>query len=279
MATLAEYRQREHWSYSALNQFLNICSLQFYFDRIAKLPRAFTPVSLSFGNAFHRVCEYVSMIRIEGKQPKKAEATNLFGDLWSRQVQEDKDLKFDKDENSNSCSKRGRDMIGCLVDNIDPEEQVIAVNEAFCVPIVDADGIALEKPLIGEIDTIVSKAGRKSLVDWKTAANRWAKDKAGKDLQPTCFTYAYLQLHGELASFRFDVIVKKKTPIIERHLTERNQDHFDRMVALIQMVEKAIAAECFLPNEQSFYCSGCGHQAACKAWHRDSAKVNVRMAA
>jgi hypothetical protein len=27
MATLDDYRAREHWSFSALNQFLNICSL------------------------------------------------------------------------------------------------------------------------------------------------------------------------------------------------------------------------------------------------------------
>jgi putative RecB family exonuclease len=255
MATLSEYRQREHWSYSALNQFLNICSLQFYFDRIAKLPRAFTPVSLSFGNAFHRVCEYVSMIRIEGKQPKKAEAKDLFGDLWSRQVQEDKEIKFDEDESAESCSKQGRDMIGCLVDGVDAEEQVIAVNEAFCVPLIDATGNVLEKPLIGEIDMVVTKAGKKSLVDWKTAANRWPKSKAAKDLQPTCFTYAYQQLHDEAPGFRFDVITKAKTPVLERHLTERNQDHFDRMVALVMAVEKAIKAESFLPSEQSFYCA------------------------
>ena len=34
MGTLREYRARPHWSYSALNQFFNICSLQYAFDRI-----------------------------------------------------------------------------------------------------------------------------------------------------------------------------------------------------------------------------------------------------
>ena len=36
MGTLDQYRDREHWSYSALNQYLNVCSLQYFFDRIAK---------------------------------------------------------------------------------------------------------------------------------------------------------------------------------------------------------------------------------------------------
>lgn len=54
MATLNDYRSREHWSFSSLNQFLNICSLQFAFDRIYRLEKTFTPISLSFGSAFHR---------------------------------------------------------------------------------------------------------------------------------------------------------------------------------------------------------------------------------
>jgi hypothetical protein len=53
MATLAEYRAREHWSFSALNPFVNICALQFAFDRIYRLPKALTPVTLAFGSAFH----------------------------------------------------------------------------------------------------------------------------------------------------------------------------------------------------------------------------------
>jgi hypothetical protein len=211
MATLDEYRDREHWSFSALNQYLNICALQFYFDRIARLPKTFTPVTLSFGSAFHRVCEWISLTRKEGKMPKREEAVDLFGTIWDRQTREDRNIRFDEELDANGCSVQGRDMIGCLVDNLDPEERVLAVSEAFAVPIVDAEGQVLEKPLIGEIDLIVEKAGRKFLVDWKTAARRWPKGKATGDLQPTVFLYGYRQLHGEIPGFRFDVIVKNKT--------------------------------------------------------------------
>jgi hypothetical protein len=226
MATLDDYRDREHWSFSALNQFVNICGLQFYFDRIAKLPRRFTPVTLSFGSAFHRVCEWISLTRKEGKMPQREEAADLFGTLWGRQVTEDKNIRFDEEMDANACSVQGRDMVGCLVDNLDPEERVLSVSEAFAVPIVDVDGRVLEKPLIGEIDLVVEKAGRKTLVDWKTAGKRWAKGKAALDLQPTVFLYAYRQLHGDLPGFRFDVVVKNKTPVLEQHETERTQAQF-----------------------------------------------------
>ena len=78
---------------------------------------------------------------------------------------------------------------------------------------------------------------------------------------------------------RFDVVVKNKTPVVEQHVTMRTQDQFDRMVELVKQAEKMIAAEHFLPSEQGFYCSGCPHQEACRAWHRSTARVSVRMAA
>jgi hypothetical protein len=279
MGTLDDYRSRAHWSFSALNQFLNICALQFYFDRIAKLPKTFTPVTLSFGSAFHRVCEWISLTRKEGHMPNRAEAVDLFGTLWARQVGEDKAIRFEEDQDQDSCSKQGQDMIGCLVDNLDPEERVLAVNEAFAVPLVDLQGQVLETPIIGEIDLVVEQGTRKALVDWKTAAKRWSKGKAALDLQPTVFLYGYRQLHGEIPGFRFDVLVKNKTPVLEQHVTERTVDQFYRMVELVKLVERAVKAEVFIPNEQGFYCGGCPHQEACKAWHLKAARVSFRVAA
>jgi hypothetical protein len=78
---------------------------------------------------------------------------------------------------------------------------------------------------------------------------------------------------------RFDVVVKNKTPVVEQHVTTRTVDQFHRMIELIKRVEDMIAAEHWLPNEQGFYCGGCSHQGACKAWHRQASSVSVRMAA
>ena len=162
---------------------------------------------------------------------------------------------------------------------VDPEEQVLAVNEAFAVPLVDAWGSVLEKPLVGEIDCTVRKGEQTVLVDWKTSGRRWPKDQAEKSLQPTVYLYAYRKLYAQEAPMRFDVVVKNKTPVCEQHITTRTQDQFDRMVELVKQAEKMIAAEHFLPSEQGFYCSGCPHQEACRAWHRSAARVQVRMAA
>ena len=278
MATLSELRDRPHWSYSALNQFLNICSLQFAFDRVYKLVKAFTPVALSFGSVFHRCQEWVAMNRMEGKTPASKDASDLFQTLWSRQIEEDGNIRFDDEITPETCAEQGRNLAACACDNVDPDEQVLGVNIPFAVPLVTDRGRALEKPLIGEIDLVIEKSGQRHLVDWKSAARRWPKDKADKDLQPTVLLYAWKQLHDEAVPFRFDVLVKNKTPVMEQHVTERCDDQFRRMVTLAGKVEAMVAAEHFLPNETGFYCGSCPHQAACKPWHRNQARL-VKVAA
>jgi Holliday junction resolvase-like predicted endonuclease len=280
MATLQQYREeRPHWSYSALNQIFNVCGLQFYFDRIVKLPKAFTPASLAFGSAYHRVMEWAALMRKQSQQVKAQSASELFHDVWSRQIEEDTDIKYDDGEDAETSAKLGRDMVECAVSNFDPEEEVVTVNEAFCVPLRDVSGVTLEKPLIGEFDLVVRKAGLNTIVDWKTAAKRWSKSKAAKDWQPTAFLMAHQLKHGTVPGFRFDVVTKNKTPAFESHVTSRSESDFFRFVHLVKLADSMIEANHFAPNEQGFYCSGCPHQEACKNWHVSKSRTHVRLAA
>ncbi len=93
------------------------------------------------------------------------------------------------------------------------------------------------------------------------------------DLQPTIFLYGFQHTHGETPDFRFDVVVKNKTPVLEQHTTSRTVDQFNRMVECVKRAESMIQAEHWLPSEQSFYCGGCGYQEACKGWHRQRTKL------
>lgn len=105
---------------------------------------------------------------------------------------------------------------------------------------------------------------------------RCSKGQADKSLQPTAYLYAHRQLHGTDAVLRFDVAVKNKKPVIERQVTTRTEDQFHRMVELVKRVESMFQAEHFLPNEQSYSCSGCPHQQACRAWHREAWRISAR---
>ena len=120
---------------------------------------------------------------------------------------------------------------------------------------------------------MVRKQGRSVILDWKTSGARWAKDKADKSLQATVYAYAYSLLHDDEPQVQFNVVVKRKKPVLEQHTTRRTQDDYHRLVELVKIVEKMIAAGVFAPNETSFYCKGCPHQSACRAWHRKRSRT------
>ena len=223
--------------------------------------------------------EWAALTRMHGHHPLADDAAALFQDVWGRQLQEDRDIKFDEGEDSDTCAAMGRGMCACIVNNTDPGERVLSVSEAFAVPLTCADGGTLETPLIGEIDCAVEKAGARTLVDWKTSGRRWPKDKASKDWQPTAFLYGYGIKHGLAPDFRFDVVTKAKTPALERHETTRTADDFVRLAEYARLAENMIAAEHYCPNEMSFFCGGCPYQEPCRNWHRLRARTTVRLAA
>ena len=53
MATIDELRQKPHWSYSALNTYLNVCQLQYFYRYVEQPEIERTSVCLPFGKAFH----------------------------------------------------------------------------------------------------------------------------------------------------------------------------------------------------------------------------------
>lgn len=279
MGTLDDYRKRPHWSYSSLNGLLNICSLQWAFDHVYQKPKTFTPVSLAFGNVYHRVMEWISMSRMEHNLPSPESAADMFADLWSRQLAETPDIRFNEETTADTCADQGRGLVSCVIANLDPAEEVLAINQAFAIPLIDAAGEMLEKPLIGEIDCVVRAKRVKTIVDWKTSAKKWSKNKAKGDLQATAFCHAYRELHGENVPFRFEVVTKTKTPAFEAHETRRDPDSGVRLVEFAKIAEKLVNSEAFYPNEQSFYCGSCPHTEACQKWHREAARRTVTMAA
>jgi len=276
MSTLKELcADREHWSYSSLNQFLNICSLQWALQRLWRLKPEYTPVNLSFGSAFHRTLEAISLQRKDGKLMPAKDSQELFTDLWQRQQAEDENIRFEEDDDKEKLSNQGRGLVACYASSIDPAEEILHINQPFAVPLIDANGEVLLKPLIGEIDLVVRKQALKSLVDWKSSATRWNPGKPHRSMQPTIYLYAYAVHHGEadLPDFRYDILVKNKTPVFEQHRTKRNADSFHRMIEKVKLAESMIASEHFVPNDEGMFCKSCPFQGACKSWHKDRSKL------
>ena len=272
---LSDYRDRPHWSFSSLTQLLNVCSLQWMFEKLLRLPRPSTPVSLVMGSAYHRVMEFIAMHRMEGRLPMPAETRDLFHTLWEREQKEGPPMEKTEDS-PEKLAEQGAGLVAVYLQQVDPRECVLDINQAFAVPVGNS-----ERPLIGEIDCVVEEAdGQTVLVDWKTSARRWPKEQADKSLQPTAYLYAFGQLQpGCTDKFRFDVAVKNKTPIIELNHTSRKPDDFLRLERLVEKADQIVQHELFYPCDQSFACAGCQYAEPCKAWHRQAARTTVNLAA
>src|SRR5580765_5045570 len=101
---------REHWSYSQLNQLLRICPLQFAFQRISRLQPEFVTETLPFGSAIHRTAECLWASKLDGKDVPADDLAELFAVLWKREVGDTPNLKYQKSD-FDSLLTQGQDMI------------------------------------------------------------------------------------------------------------------------------------------------------------------------
>lgn len=263
---LLELRKQPHWSFSSINLFLN-CSLQWAFRYLFRIAPESTSVSLLFGSAFHRTLEFLANKRMSDQHIEPEALQNVFSEAWNNECNSAENIDWGS-STFDKLNDAGRKMVDTL-NRSWPSEEILGFSKAFCVQIP-----GVTKNLIGEIDLIVKdQHGNIVLVDWKSATRKWPEDKADKDLQATCFSYAWTHLTGLIPDFRYDVVTKTKDPSYTQHQTTRTEDDFQRMIHTVQTIERAIQAMAFLPNESSFFCSGCPYTSACKECHRTQAKT------
>lgn len=273
--SLFSLRKEAHWSFSSLNTYLNICSLRYAFEYVYGLEREKVSASLPFGRAFHAALSEYAISTMSGKAMELSEVQEAFCEYLSIELNDTENICFKEGESPESLRERGMLMLAIALENWKHDERVTDIAKAFSAELPQAS-----KVLIGEMDMLVrSQDGKPVIVDWKSSASKWPHEKADKDLQATCFSYAYFKESGIIPDFRFDVVTKAKNPAFESHWTRRDEDDFLRLFKLIHSVEKAVRAEVFLPADNSFSCKECAYASACRNWHRKKLKFNAVMSA
>jgi putative RecB family exonuclease len=89
-------------------------------------------------------------------------------------------------------------------------------------------------------------------------------------LQATCYINAVQERYGEPVSLNYVVLVKTKTPQVQRLTTDRTESDLGRLGDTVQSVQRAIEAGAFYPVENPMNCSGCPYRGPCKEWQGDS---------
>lgn len=256
-----ELRQSPHWSYSALNTYLNICQLQYFYRYIEQAEVEQTSACLVFGKAFHAALSQQADFAKSGNNLSIDILTDLFDDYFTTSVKATEGVKFKEGENADTMVDLAHRMFKPVLDSWNDFYNVRSIAEGFRIEVP-----FLDKPLIGEFDCVVDDGKEPCIVDWKTSATKWPAGKANKDLQATIFSYAFQKLYGKIPLFRFDVVTKAKAPTCEAHYTVRGEQDFQRFELLAEKAQEAIHNGVFLPSETSFACADCPYKSRCKNW-------------
>ena len=262
--TLSQMRQKPHLSNSSLRTYID-CSLRYRLSRIDKIRPAFRSSNLILGSAIHKVMEQYYLAKQEEKNVPEPDLINTLSNYLEHACSSDPEVLFKKGESKESLIEQGKDLIKCFLNEV-PEEQsrVLAVEQPFRLEIP-----GLDVPVIGGIDLILEDSdGTITIIDHKTAA----KTPSDKDVHGSDQLTLY-QMAVKASGYRdaeivlgFNTLIKTKTPKLQIDFTSRTDLEEHRLVRKFQEVSRGIAAEIFIPNNNSWLCGSCEFSTACNAW-------------
>jgi len=269
--TLAALKERPHYSYSAINTYLNICQLQYYYRYEERREAEQTPVALPFGSAFHAAMSEQAQAARDGRLVDADDLRDVFATYFKANVADSPNVILKEGDTIDSLIDLAAKMLAAANAEWPDFHQTI---DDVAVPFIfGMEG--LSKPVIGEYDLLIREptpfddadAPTVTIVDWKTSARLWAEDRADRELQATIYIAAFQTTHGITPDFRYDVVTKARQPKVARFHTARSDAQIARMKRLLLEADRAIQAGVFLPSETSFSCTDCPYAGACSKWH------------
>ncbi len=267
-ATKHRATRRPHWSYSQLSQFMR-CPLQFFFERIAIIPRPFVGSGMVLGSAIHEgLAAYHRQLQMQ-KLPSNSEIKERFVDAWHA-AESERPIQYRESEQRGDLLEQGISLLETYLAE-PPPQRILAVEEPMTVPLHNSAGEFLGKPLMAIVD-LLNREERSGLTvtEFKTSGRRYNEFEADTTLQATCYAHAVQEKYDEPAAVKYTVLVKTKKPAIQRLETVRSDADLGRLGDIVQNIERAIEAKAYYPIENPMNCSGCPYRIPCRDWKGQS---------
>jgi RecB family exonuclease len=258
-----------HHSYSALHTYASICSLQYRFKYIDRLPQERIGATLVFGSAMHEALHAIDGELAKGRPPQAKQALAVLRSYLEKAYgNRNVPVVSTQGDGLEDLFGEGVRLLEYYASVLPSGEVPLELSRSFKVPLFDAGGEALPRPLRGELDRWVrTKDGRVGIGDWKTSDRRWSKRKVAQDDQATAYFLGGEHILGRRPDFfRYELILKTKEPEVERYPAVRTAVHTRRFVKKVQELDKAIKSGIFLPNDDSFACPTCPFRNVCEKW-------------
>lgn len=236
-----------------------LCPLKYRFQYVDKIPKPWRASALAFGTSVHSAIEWFHRERIAGRAPDAEAVQSIFAADWYAQNLEP--LVFKEKETQGGLADLGRKMLSLYVEQALREPVPADVEESFEVDLTDpVTGEVFDLKLRGRIDLL---EGEGTVVDVKTASRSFGD--RGTNLQLSTYALANFVLRRRIPKLRLDVLLKLKTPRVERVETARTVEDLAWTAHLIRRTAGAIASGHFYPNP-SWRCNECEYLAHCQAW-------------
>jgi putative RecB family exonuclease len=177
---------RPHWSYSQLNGYLR-CPLQFFFERVLKLPRQFIPSNMALGSAVHSaLADYHQHLQLHQPLPERR-LQQTFLSAWG-QGESQQPIQFKDGETRDDAIAQGVALLETYLQE-PPPENILAVEQAMVVPLHTSSGEFLDKPLVAVVDLLHRAENALVVSEFKTSGRTVQRERgrhhtASKLLRP-----------------------------------------------------------------------------------------------
>jgi CRISPR/Cas system-associated exonuclease Cas4 (RecB family) len=255
---------RPHWSYSSISQYL-ACPLRYYFQRILCLPQPTVGSGLVLGSAVHAALAHYHHDLQLNRKPRRDAIRTTFVESWDRR--DGTTIAFKEGETRADLMAQGMALVELYLAE-PPPERIVAVEQEIISPVHDSTGEYLETPLVAIADLIVDCGSGLLVREFKTSARAYGESEVSSSLQPTCYVNAVQEVFGEPTTVEYTVLIKTKTPKIQKLPVERQQADLGRLGDIVKNIEKGVQAGIFYPVESAMNCSTCPYRGPCREWGR-----------
>ncbi len=258
---------RPHWSYSSINQYLR-CPLQYYFQRILGLPSRSINSGLVLGSAVHAgLAAYHTQLKNQETIDSDA-IRKVFRECWAEKEAKET-VVYKVGDNRDDGIEQGIHLLELYLKE-PPPEGIVAIEQRSLVPLYNSHGEYLETPLVAIVDLITKSEESLTVNEFKTSGRAYSSSDVESSLQPTCYVHAVRQTFGEDANVEYTVLVKTKTPKIQRIKTSRYAEDCGRLGDLVETIQRAVDFNVFYPVESPMNCSTCSYREPCREWGQRS---------
>lgn len=256
---------RSHWSYSAISQYLR-CPLQYYFQRVLGIPSRTISSGLALGSSVHAgLAEYHRQL-LENEAIDSAAVQKVFLSTWiAKEAQET--IQFRDGDSRNDSMAQGIHLLELYL-NEPPPERIVAIERRFIAPLHNSQGEYLETPLVAIIDLLTTTEQGITVNEFKTSGRAFSESEISTSLQPTCYVHTVRECLGQEPNVEYIVLVKTKTPKVQRLHTSRYSEDCGRLGDLVQTIQRATELGVFYPVENPMNCATCPYRQQCREWSK-----------